>query len=388
MPPDERSPLRQGLTVGAAVAGAAFLWARVLARPLPTTERRLLDWEAVRRVALARTGEVEGTVVPGAAELGRRYDAMAAELAPLMAEVCGTPVDGFPAFSVVSRRGFIDSNLIIISRLFEPLERLRAQIPESPLTALTRTGASRYVGEIFGFLSRRVLGQYDPVLLVQGALPVEPGEQAPSTALYLVEPNVVLFGQRHRLPEDSLRRWLILHELTHAWQFEAHPWLRAHIGALLDELLMGQLVEQVTAQSTGARVRALGAPGLLRALPGSVRRQLRAVMRIQALMSVAEGYSNFVMHQVGARHLEDFETLEHAFAAHSTQRSLLERVVLAITGLNMKLRQYQLGESFANEVCRSGGLSLLNRVWEGPALMPTLAELRNPQAWMNRVSAC
>jgi len=379
VPAVERPSLRHGLAAGAALAGVALLWARALARPLPSTERRLLDWETVRRTALSRCGEAEGQVVANAAELGRRYDAMAAELAPLMAEVCGAAVEGFPVFSVVGRRGFIERNLVIVKRLFEPLERLRAQIPESPLTALTRAGASRYVGEIFGFLSRRVLGQYDPVLLVQGALPADSAEVRPATALYLVEPNVAFFGQRHHLPEDSLRRWLILHELTHAWQFEAHPWLRQHIGSLLNELLMGSLVEQVTSRPTGGRA-------LLRTLPGSVRGQLRAVARIQALMSVAEGYSNFVMHQVGARHLEDFDSLERAFAAHSKQRSLLERIVLAITGINMKLRQYQLGERFAEEVCRRGGLPLLNRVWDGPEWMPSLAELRNPDAWIKRVA--
>lgn len=352
---------------------------RALARPLPVAERRLLDWDAVRRVALARTGEQGPTEIDLIApQLGRRYDAMAAELAPLMAEVCGAPVQGFPPFTVVDRRGFIEGNLVIVQRLFAPVERLRATIPESRATALSRTLLSRYVGELFGFLSKRVLGQYDPVLLLAPA-----AEASPATALYLVEPNVDAFQRRYNIPEANLRRWLVLHELTHAWQFESHPWLREHLASLMNELLMSQLVQQAEGATAGTAPRS--SPRLLlRALPGTMRTQLRAVGSIQAVMSVCEGYSNFVMHRVGSRHLADFERLENAFHVRSTQRPLLERLVLAITGLNMKMRQYELGERFAEAVSARGGVQLLNRVWESAELMPSLAELQAPERWIAR----
>lgn len=367
------------LAVGAAAAGVAAASLRALARPLPVEDRRLLDWEEVRRVAHARSGPrlADATY----AELGREYDAMAAELAPLMAEVCGTPVDGFPPFTVLDRHGFIDRNLLIAQRLFAPIERLRGQIPDSRATALGRGLLSRYVGELFGFLSRRVLGQYDPVLMlapVAGEGASTPADPEPA-ALFLVEPNVRGFEERQRVPAANLRRWLVLHELTHAWQFEAHPWLRDHIGELMSRMLMSELGGDPVhpkMPSTGT---------MLRTLPSLLRRQLDAVGTIQAVMSVCEGYSNFVMHRVGSRHLADFERLEQAFHERAQQRSLLERLVLAVTGMNMKLRQYEVGESFAEAVTGRGGLRLLNRIWEGPDRMPTMAELREPSRWVERV---
>ncbi len=372
-------PGLRALAVGAAAAGVAAASLRALARPLPKEDRRLLDWEEVRRVAHGRSGPrlADATY----AELGREYDAMAAELAPLMAEVCGTPVDGFPPFTVLDRRGFIDRNLLIAQRLFAPIERLRGQIPDSRATALGRGVLSRYVGELFGFLSRRVLGQYDPVLMlapVAGEGASAPAASEPA-ALFLVEPNVRGFEERQGVPAANLRRWLVLHELTHAWQFEAHPWLRDHIGELMSRMLMNELGGDPAAPrlpSTGT---------MLRSLPGLVRRQLDAVGTVQAVMSVCEGYSNFVMHRVGSRHLADFDRLEHAFHERAQQRSLLERLVLAVTGMNMKLRQYEVGERFAEAVTGRGGLELLNRVWEGPDRMPTMAELRDPSRWVERV---
>jgi len=375
--------------------GVAAMSLRALARPLPVAERRLLDWETVRRVARQRSGELGPTDVDLiGARLGAEYDAIAAEMAPHMAEVVETPVQGYPLFRVLDRRGFVDRNLVIVRRMMAPVERLRAQIPESRATALSRGLLSRYVGELLGFLSQRVLGQYDPVLmLAPGA--VGEGE---ASALYLVEPNVALFESRHDIPGPTLRRWLVLHELTHAWQFEAHPWLREHLGTMMGELLMEELVARLEGGSGGSGGDGSDGGGagagagrswslaLVRSLPATVRAQLRTVGRVQAVMSVCEGYSNYVMHQVGSRHLADFERLERAFHERSARRSPLEKLVFRVTGLSMKMRQYELGERFAEQVVARGGLSLLNRVWEGPEMMPSLGELEHPERWVARTA--
>jgi coenzyme F420 biosynthesis associated uncharacterized protein len=370
-----------------AAAGAAVMSLRALARPLPVAERRLLDWDTVRRVAKQRSGEEGPTAVSlMARQLGAEYDEVAAEMAPLMASVVETPVQGYPHFAVLDRHGFIDRNLVIVQRMLSPVERLRAQIPESRAMALSRLLLSRYIGELFGFLSQRVLGQYDPVLmLAPGAAPASASEREAS-ALYLVEPNVELFESRQSIPGPVLRRWLVLHELTHAWQFEAHPWLREHLGEMMGGLLMEELVAQL--EASGSESGGAAKPSslqLMRTLPGQVRNQLRTVGRVQAVMSVCEGYSNYVMHQVGSRHLEDFDRLEAAFHARSARRSPLERLVFRVTGLSMKMRQYELGERFAEQVVSRGGLSLLNRVWDGPEMMPSLEELEQPDRWVARV---
>ena len=43
--------------------------------------------------------------------------------------------------------------------------------------------------------------------------------------------------QHAKLPDEDLRRWLILHEMTHAWQFAAHPWLRRYMEESMRELI-------------------------------------------------------------------------------------------------------------------------------------------------------
>jgi coenzyme F420 biosynthesis associated uncharacterized protein len=366
--------LRRALAAGAVGAGAVMS-ARAFLRQRETGEPHLIDWEAVRRTAYDRGGR--GTDAPdaeSAQDIAAECDRIAAGLAPLMAAVCERPLVHFPRFVVLDRRGFVDVNVGIARRLMVPIEELRATLPDSRATALGRGVMNRYVGVLFGIMSQRVLGQYDPVL----SLGPPPDGETP--ALYLVEPNIASFARIAGAPVEPLRRWLILHELTHAWQFGEHPWLREHLMAMMDTMIRSSLAH-ATAAGTG---RSLNARQLVERLPDAVRTQLRGIARLQAVMSVLEGYANFVMHRVGREHLEQFDELEAAFARRRGQRTVVERAVLAITGINMKMRQYEVGERFCEAVAHAGGVTLLNRVWEGASMMPSAAELRSPDQWIAR----
>ena len=50
-----------------------------------------------------------------------------------------------------------------------------------------------------------------------------------SGQVYFVEPNIGRLERRYALPADDLRFWIALHEVTHAFEFEAHPWLREYL---------------------------------------------------------------------------------------------------------------------------------------------------------------
>jgi coenzyme F420 biosynthesis associated uncharacterized protein len=361
--------VRRTLAVGAVGAGAV-LSARVLLRPQVKTPRRLVDWQDVRRIAVARTGVTAGREMDVSALEGA-YTEMAARVAPYMSEICEVPLTAYPRFMALDREGFIDANLGMIQRLLAPVERLRATVPESIATGLSRRVLDRYVGELFGLMSRRVLGQYDPVLSLEAA----PGAQ--TTALYLVEPNIAGIERDLSLEGTDLRPWLILHELTHAWQFELHPWLGEH----LEELMRGLMLDALSADGETL----LPSRQMVRKLPDTVREQLRAVSHVQAVMSVLEGYSNFLMHRAGRHAVRGADRLEAAMQQRRRQRGPMERLILNITGLEIKMRQYEIGEQFCVGVFDRAGLSTLNRVWESAAMMPTADELRNPDVWVRRV---
>ena len=375
MPQPSRQTVARALAVGVAGVGAV-LSARALLRPQERgMDRRLIDWEVVRQVAIERSGERigDGVAPDEAGRLGALYTGMAEDLAPLLGEVCNAMPFAPPRFVALDRRGFVDVNISIVRRMLDPVEKLRATLPDSIATSFGRRLLDRYVGELMGMMSRRVLGQYDPVLSL-APLEFDPSERA---ALYLVEPNITVIQREQDVPGEALRRWLILHELTHAWQFGQHPWLREH----MVETMRALLLESLTADGE----RLLGSQELLRRLPGTVRTQMRTVGRVQAVMSVLEGYSNFVMHRVGRKHLARAEELDAAMHRRREQRTLFERLVMAVTGLELKMRQYEIGECFCDAVADRADVATLNRVWDGAAMMPSMDELRHPERWLRRI---
>jgi coenzyme F420 biosynthesis associated uncharacterized protein len=325
----------------------------------------LLDWEQVRRTATARM-ETPTLDRPALAAAASGYRTFADKLeTPLLNFVGPLPRGAsLPRFEALDRAGWLELNLRILRRVVDPVLE-SGRMPNSLIVEVGRAGVDRYVAYMLAFLAGRVLGQYDPQLL--GAEPIG-GE-----GLYLVETNVAAWQRAANLPDDDLRRWLILHEMTHAWQFAAHPWLRTYM-----EESMRLLIESVTRKG----------PSFTRAaaFAGIIPNQWRVMRKVQGAMSVVEGYSNLVMNQLGAKLLPGFEALESAYRERSAGKSALEALVWKLTGLDLKLQQYKRGEVFCQAVYDQYGMQILNRAWDGPEYLPTVKELANPGLWYRRTS--
>ncbi len=289
---------------------------------------------------------------------------MAAALeGPMLDFVGGLPRGvSLPQFEALDRQGWLDLNVGILRRVIDPVLE-HGRMPNSVLVEVGRSGLNHYVALMLAFLGRRVLGQYDPQLL--GTEPVGAG-------LYLVETNVEEWGRTANLPGEDLRRWLILHEMTHAWQFSAHPWLRQHM-----EGAMRVLLESTARQASPV--------GRIASFAGVLPTQWRTMRQMQGTMSLIEGYSNLVMNKLGSKLLPGFQALEEAYRARSSHKGPLEVLILKLTGMDLKLQQYRRGEAFANAIYEAHGIQALNRAWEGPDRMPRLEELGNPERWYRRV---
>jgi coenzyme F420 biosynthesis associated uncharacterized protein len=209
-----------------------------------------------------------------------------------------------------------------------------------------------------------VLGQFDPQLL---------GREPVQSALYLVEPNVAEWERQGDLDGEDLRRWLILHEMTHAWQFAGHPWLREYLDGQIDAL-----VALAVRSATGGGFRRL------RAVAVGAPSQWELVRQMQATMSLVEGHGNLVMGLLGQR-LPSYGRLEAAYRRRGGERGPLERLLWRVTGLEMKMEQYRTGERFARAVHDRYGMEVLNRAWDGPEALPRPEELSAPDRWYRRV---
>jgi len=241
---------------------------------------------------------------------------------------------------------------------------------------------TQQVGFLLGYLGSRVLGQYDIALLSAEA---KPGR------LLFVEENIRGVAASLNVPLDDFRTWICLHETTHAFEFEANDWLRPYLAERLEKQLAGVLEQARSLQTEGvaAFLRRLGdARGgghLLAALLTPEQRRL--FRETQLVMSLLEGFSDWVMDEVGEQLLPNVRLIRQRFEERRSQRQRgLDKVIARLTGLDLKLEQYRRGERFVSGVAAAGGREAVAMLWQGPSALPNEREMAEPVAWVRRVA--
>jgi coenzyme F420 biosynthesis associated uncharacterized protein len=342
----------------------------------------MVDWSLARQVARLAAGSAE--------QPGEDPDvaALCAEMEGHVAAYTGlVPTTEVPAPELVGREEWASVNLGTLSQLLDPVaERLEGRMEfAGPLAGVLKAGAAATLaaeaGLVVGYVSQRVLGQYELSLL---------GGNAPPRLLF-VAPNLRKAVRELKVDADAFHRWICAHELTHVFQFQGVPWLREHLGGIVREYLSTVDVRIERGAAGGlpslpnpARlVEAFREGGLAAIVQTRAQRELMA--RMQAAMAVVEGYSEHVMDAIAAEAIPGHEELRRAMDARRRSRSAPERIVERLLGLDFKLRQYEQGKRFCDAVAAAGGMESLNRVWESPEALPTPEELEQPAMWLARV---
>src|SRR6185436_17247849 len=110
-----------------------------------------------------------------------------------------------------------------------------------------------------------------------------------------------------------------------------------------------------------------------------------AMARLQAFMTLAEGYATFVMDAVGARVLKDHVRLKEVMERRKREASPGDVLLERLLGLELKRRQYEDGVKFCRYVAAMHDVDTLNHVWDNPESLPTTKELAAPDTWLERV---
>jgi coenzyme F420 biosynthesis associated uncharacterized protein len=384
-----RKMIGAGLLAGAAIGAIATARARGLTIPRdePMT---IADWDRVVAIATSMN-KADALTMPQRTALDASYRTLVEQCLPLVSSYMETkidsPVDRTYAFDRVD---WINANVEAFQNLLAPLNDILSRpganrtVMSALMGGLNRQIVSAEMGMLLGYLARRVLGQYDLALIS--------GETSGPGNLYFVEPNIAATEHLLGLPKDEFRLWLALHETTHVYQFEGFPWVRPYFQSLLDEYFvflksdLGEFRNGVHGLKLMVdRVRA-GQREHMSWIESVMTPDQRVVFgKIQSLMCIIEGYSNHVMNAVGRDLLSKYDDISRKFEKRQRNRSWGEQLLARITGLDMKMEQYRLGEEFVNAIVEARGRSAALQLWKGPEYMPTMDELRSPNAWINRV---
>jgi coenzyme F420 biosynthesis associated uncharacterized protein len=322
----------------------------------------------------------------------------------LVAEASGIAPPPPAPWKIIDRATWAEANISGMVDLMAPLadkiEQGRQATSGEPvawfLRKAERAVVSSEVGVLLGYMSRRVLGQYDllvsepPVASRRSRRRELPGEEG--AMLYFVGPNLVEAERRFGFIPEDFALWVAVHEMTHRFQFAGVPWLKDRFLGLVHRYM--ETVE-LDAKGLAGRLGTAAKRLVSGTVPPDERNPVYLLASddqklilddIQALMAVVEGHGNYVMDAVGARVIPSFRTMRNAFERRREQTTFVQRVISSAIGLEMKMRQYEMGQHFCETVVRREGEAALARLWADPDAFPTLNEIREPERWLKRVA--
>ena len=237
-------------------------------------------------------------------------------------------------------------------------------------------------------------------------------EGAASPHLLLVAPNVLAVRRQMDLDMLDLPAWVCLHEMTHAVQLAAAPWLGPYLSDSM-RMVIGAVVEAVYGSADGARSAGDGSPrgrgrrprrgravrlaaraGRGRVLEGLMNVTDRAeVTSLAAALTFLEGHAEVVLDDVHPNRMPSVHRLRAVLSRSRAADGgigpgpgLGSLLLHRLMGLEAKEAQYADGAAFVRSVVTRIGHEGLNAVWADPELLPTPAELARPDVWVRRVS--
>ena len=337
-------------------------------------------WPLAVRVAARASGNypLEGTY----------HDALFQRQAPALVERAAALVEaetnlrgpGMPEVSVVTRAKWVESNVAVFSKLLAPAEEAMAANSSGIGSAIGGRVVALELGALLGLLSRRVLGQYEMVL--------PSADEDTGDVVYFVGANILWMERQHEFRPSEFRFWVALHECTHRLQFVGVPWMRDYFLDLVRQLVASAVPEPGRLAKAAAELREaaaageplIGEAGLMGMFASEEQRA--TIDKVQALMSLLEGHGHVIMDRIGARELPN----QARMSAVLRQRRKDPRTAafFRLVGLEMKMRQYELGEQFVLGVERTADFSALDSAWYSPEALPTLEEIQNPIQWLQR----
>ena len=175
-----------------------------------------------------------------------------------------------------------------------------------------------------------------------------------------IDANVVTFQRvaaELAVDAERFRRWIAFHEVAHAAEFGAAPWLGDHLEEQMEETFAAIRDRQLARISVG---------------------------ELNTTMTAVEGYAELVMDRAFD---DEYADLRAKVDARRRNRGPVASVVGRLLGLGMKRRQYERGKAFFEAVADARDVAFAARVWERPENLPSDAELDDPARWLARMDA-
>ena len=268
---------------------------------------------------------------------------------------------------------------------------LREQAPEEMQALIA--GASEVMrsvgGTLFAMQLGQVVGQLSTEVVSGGdvGIPLLDDQQAA-----ILPQNVDAFGEGLDIDRDQVQLYLAVRELVHARLFRHARWLRLHLISSIREFAQGITIdtsrlEELTVGFDPANPEQLQealASGAL--IPPKSDEQLAALARLETTLALIEGWVDVVTAQATARLPRSgavAETVRRRRAAGGPAESAFSTLV----GLELRPRRLREAAAMWSAVTDAVGAEGRDGLWAHPDIVPTSADIDDPQALVARLTA-
>ena len=236
-------------------------------------------------------------------------------------------------------------------------------------------------GTLIGQLARDALGRYDP------GIPRDDDGR-----LFFVSSTVNSVADEYGFGRETFRKWLALDNVARHTVIRTAPWVDRYGRSLFVELVDSLEIDASDLERRLADLQSRGPEALQEGFDASdmlpivqTPRHTKALETLRAFLAAFDGYSRHTASAVSSEVVGDSGRIEEGMRRRAASPTEGRAMLASMLGLTFDPTLDQAGATFCKAVVELRGIGSLNRLWQAPDNLPTLAEIRDPFQWIERV---
>ena len=211
----------------------------------------------------------------------------------------------------------------------------------------------------------------------------------PEGTAALLPSGVAAFGQGLSVDAGEVRVFLALREAAHHRLFGHVPWLRQHLlgaveayaaGITVDMGRLREAMPDIDINNPEALQQALAGETLFR--PEDTPQQKAALARLETALALVEGWVATVVSAAADTRLTHAAALAEAIRRRRATGGPAERTFATLVGLELRPRMLREAAELWAGLTQARGLDGRDALWAHPDLLPTAADLENPDGFV------
>ncbi len=299
---------------------------------------------------------------------------------------------------LMSRSEWVAATMPVWTQLAEPVATsianaltgvLQDQAPEEMSEMIAGAGkVMRNIGgTLFAMQLGQVVGQLSTEVVSGGDIGIPLLETQHAA---IIPQNVMAFGAGLDIPADQVQLYLAVRELAHARLFRHARWLRLQLLSAITDFARGvhidtDRLEQLAADfdpSNPEELREAMTSGAL--IPPKSDDQLVALARLETTLALIEGWVDVVTASATSR-LPKAAAIAETVRRRRASGGPAESAFASLVGLELRPRRLREAAAMWQRVSDELGAEVRDEQWSQPDLMPTAADIDDPDAFIARI---